>query len=725
MASILPNGKCQFIDQNGKPLANGTVTFYVPGTTTLKDTWQDAAMTQPNTNPIVLDSRGQAIIWGGGSYRQVVTDRFGTVIWDQVTSELSQDFQAFKDSLASSTGSTLVGYKRPETGAVQITVNAKLLEAPISPIEFGVVGDGATDDTVAFQDALNAAAGGVLKLSSNKTYAISSISIPANTTILSNGSKFRKLAPSANYAITGGLRLKTDRLWLTSAGAATDNGIYLDGGSMQIGQVRVEFDAPGAGSSAGIYNAAFMVGPDDSTGTSVAQDQIGSVLITNHIYPVIYRNTRQMVAGMHQISSYRRAVYLRNVQDSVFNGASISGTAPGVIGQPGDNGLLMEAYYDGGCTNNVFNGWHVYDSGEHGFRLGGQFPIRNQWFYGCSAIRPGSGSAATGGCGFKAQGSSGTAYHYNINLADFVSEDGQYFGGNGAGIMYSLINGGSISNPTVRKRNNSTYSFWHGLSIDEINNLIISNPKLLDCQQYCFRATANSQAGFPQGMQDVDVRGGIMQSPSNTAYLIAIDSYNDLGVGVPLKRFRISDAKLSGGYQAVKVEPLVTGGSFSDCSMDFTYTDTLGVGGVVQGTDAWLLNMRLDSVNTLITCATGSTQAINGGLIYRKSAGGWMLPNGSYTLNLANNSAFSAAIERTSGMAAVSTTGLAYYGNAFYRTNTPATVKLNGGGNFAVTTGALTGTTGTAGNVTFSVDANNLYVENQSGNTQTIFLTVT
>ncbi|HDR9003214.1 TPA: hypothetical protein QDA99_002798 [Burkholderia vietnamiensis] len=87
MASILPNGKTQFVDQNGKPLAGGMVTFYAPGTTTKQDTWQDQAQTQVNTNPVVLDSRGQALIWGSGSYRQVVTDKFGAVIWDQVVSD--------------------------------------------------------------------------------------------------------------------------------------------------------------------------------------------------------------------------------------------------------------------------------------------------------------------------------------------------------------------------------------------------------------------------------------------------------------------------------------------------------------------------------------------------------------------------------------------------------------------------------------------------------------
>ncbi len=84
-ASILPNGKNQFIDINGKPLVAGTVTFYEPDTLVLKDTWQDAEQTILNTNPIILDSRGEAIIYGYGIYRQRVKDKRGNLIWDQET----------------------------------------------------------------------------------------------------------------------------------------------------------------------------------------------------------------------------------------------------------------------------------------------------------------------------------------------------------------------------------------------------------------------------------------------------------------------------------------------------------------------------------------------------------------------------------------------------------------------------------------------------------------
>lgn len=84
-ASILPPAKTTFIDQNGKPLTSGSVEFFIPGTSTHKTTWQDAAETSPNLNPVILDNAGRALILGSGAYRQVVKDRNNLVIWDQVT----------------------------------------------------------------------------------------------------------------------------------------------------------------------------------------------------------------------------------------------------------------------------------------------------------------------------------------------------------------------------------------------------------------------------------------------------------------------------------------------------------------------------------------------------------------------------------------------------------------------------------------------------------------
>lgn len=88
-ATLLPPGEITFLDANGQPLAGGRVYFYVPNTTTPKDTWQDSGETTLNSNPVILDGSGRAIIYGAGTYRQIVQDLNGNTIWDQLTADTS------------------------------------------------------------------------------------------------------------------------------------------------------------------------------------------------------------------------------------------------------------------------------------------------------------------------------------------------------------------------------------------------------------------------------------------------------------------------------------------------------------------------------------------------------------------------------------------------------------------------------------------------------------
>ena len=83
--SLIPNGKQQYLDANGAPLAGGKVYYYIPYTTTAKNTWQDINLTILNTNPIILDSAGECIAWGSGAYRQQIYDVNDNLIWDQYT----------------------------------------------------------------------------------------------------------------------------------------------------------------------------------------------------------------------------------------------------------------------------------------------------------------------------------------------------------------------------------------------------------------------------------------------------------------------------------------------------------------------------------------------------------------------------------------------------------------------------------------------------------------
>lgn len=87
-ASLLPNGTQQYFDNNGKPLANGNVYYYVPNTTTPKTTWttsNESGPVQPNPIPLGIAGRPSSPIYGDGSYRQVLKDQFNNTIWDFTT----------------------------------------------------------------------------------------------------------------------------------------------------------------------------------------------------------------------------------------------------------------------------------------------------------------------------------------------------------------------------------------------------------------------------------------------------------------------------------------------------------------------------------------------------------------------------------------------------------------------------------------------------------------
>ena len=82
MAVLTPSPKTAFVDAAGEPLVGGQLYTYVAGTTTLQTTYTDSTATTANTNPIILDSRGEANVWlGGAIYKFVLKDADGALIW--------------------------------------------------------------------------------------------------------------------------------------------------------------------------------------------------------------------------------------------------------------------------------------------------------------------------------------------------------------------------------------------------------------------------------------------------------------------------------------------------------------------------------------------------------------------------------------------------------------------------------------------------------------------
>lgn len=68
------------IDSSGLPLSGGRVETYDAGTTNPRLTYTDQLKTTPATNPIILNSLGQALVFGDGAYKFIIKRADGTTV---------------------------------------------------------------------------------------------------------------------------------------------------------------------------------------------------------------------------------------------------------------------------------------------------------------------------------------------------------------------------------------------------------------------------------------------------------------------------------------------------------------------------------------------------------------------------------------------------------------------------------------------------------------------
>lgn len=83
MAVLAPEPKAQFFYADGTPLVGGKVYTYAAGTSTPLATFTNANATTPNTNPVILDARGECNLWfaPATSYKVVLKDADENLIW--------------------------------------------------------------------------------------------------------------------------------------------------------------------------------------------------------------------------------------------------------------------------------------------------------------------------------------------------------------------------------------------------------------------------------------------------------------------------------------------------------------------------------------------------------------------------------------------------------------------------------------------------------------------
>lgn len=81
--ALSPSPKQQFFTAGGVPLVAGKLYTYAAGTSTPLATYQDSSGTVSNTNPVILDSRGEANVWltPSDAYKFVLRDSTDALIW--------------------------------------------------------------------------------------------------------------------------------------------------------------------------------------------------------------------------------------------------------------------------------------------------------------------------------------------------------------------------------------------------------------------------------------------------------------------------------------------------------------------------------------------------------------------------------------------------------------------------------------------------------------------
>jgi len=115
MALLMPQGKHQYFTTAGEPLVGGKVYTYAAGTSTLLTTYsaQSGAPGTENTNPVVLDARGEAtIFFGAAGYKVVLRDALDNIIWTQdnlFPNSVLETFTITDDLTFTGTGNRILG----------------------------------------------------------------------------------------------------------------------------------------------------------------------------------------------------------------------------------------------------------------------------------------------------------------------------------------------------------------------------------------------------------------------------------------------------------------------------------------------------------------------------------------------------------------------------------------------------------------------------------------
>jgi hypothetical protein len=175
MTVLSPPPKAQFLDADGNPLVGGKVFTYAAGTTSLLATYTTGDGTVANTNPVILNARGEADIWytTGVSYKVVLTDSADALIWTVDNIAISGSMATQNANAVNITGGTIgsgvtfngsiTGTASNITGVVAIANGGtNATTAAAARTNLGAARSGANDDITSLEQDVAVVATGTI-----------------------------------------------------------------------------------------------------------------------------------------------------------------------------------------------------------------------------------------------------------------------------------------------------------------------------------------------------------------------------------------------------------------------------------------------------------------------------------------------------------------------------------------------------------------------------------
>ena len=264
----------RFVDNNGNALIGGLLYSFVAGSSTPQATYPDSTGFVPNSNPVVINSRGEANVWIPPSigYKFVLTDASGTLIWseDQVFAPLTS-----VPTLTQIQVGTALYPVLPAEGATVVNI-----WQPYGWVtRYGADPTGAAPSTLAFNNAVSAGFG--------------SVYVPAGTYTISGPVNL-----ASNIAMTGVIGESILNL------SVPDWGLKIPSGATDIA----------------ISGLVFMGTASRVIGTLNAAAQVARI----RVYDCLFSNTLTAAAG------YASGVFLDGVVDAWIenNRFSMTGLGP-------------------------------------------------------------------------------------------------------------------------------------------------------------------------------------------------------------------------------------------------------------------------------------------------------------------------------------------------------------------------------------------------------------